>query len=322
MYNFRSITLNITQGCNLRCKYCQVKKDPQVMTKETLDEALTWVEKNVKHPFISFFGGEPLTQFNLIKYGVENHPDIKYGVSTNLTLMDKEKIKYFFDKKFRFLFSIDGVGEVHNETRDNSWTLIKNKLPIVAELFPGAIFRITITSKNVSHLYETVRYAAALGFTSINALPDGMDESWGIKDYWVLKEQLTLLFQDSFLYKVFRPFHEYQYRLDHPSSAFTCCDGKTTISILTDGRFSLCGEQTEDSPFIVGDLKTGISTEKIQKFWEQYTPCPTECIAKPICNKERCFSRRWFCYGNLSARINSHCQWYRCIAEVIKNGQI
>ena len=55
-YKFSSITLNITQGCNLRCKYCQVKKEPESMDKKTLIKTLNWIENNVESPFVSFFG--------------------------------------------------------------------------------------------------------------------------------------------------------------------------------------------------------------------------------------------------------------------------
>lgn len=319
-YNFSSITLNITQGCNLRCKYCQVKKEPESMDKKTLIKALNWVENNVENPFVSFFGGEPLLEYDLIKWAIENYPNIHFGLSTNLTLLTPEKIKFFFDNDIKLLLSIDGIGEIHNLSRDNSWNKFSNLLPILGELFSDAVFRITITPENVKNLYETVYIGSQLGFINFNALPDGMDQNWTIEDFEELKRQLTYLWDDKKLKKYFKPFQDYEWRLKYNSDEIQCCDGKTTISILPNGNFSLCGEQTKNELFIVGDLEHGINQEKINNFWKNFKECPIKCKANPICSKERCFSRRINNYNDLNARIKVHCRWYNIIEELINNG--
>lgn len=322
MYNFSSITMNITQGCNLRCKYCQVHKNAQVMPDWIMKKSLEWVTENVKGPYISFFGGEPTTQFDKMKWCVENFPNIRYGVSTNVTLLDSEKIKFMFDHNFGLLVSIDGVGDVHNITRDNSWDKVKNKLPIIGELFPNAIFRITVTADNVSHLLETVIYAASIGFTNIEALPDGMSENWKEEDYVELKRQINAIYSDSLLRQYFRVFEHYRYRLMGVQPEAQCCNARTSMSILPDGRFSLCGEQTDNSLFIIGSIFFGIDEEKVQNFRSLYIPCAHPCAAFEICDKERCFSRRFFCNGDLSTPIENHCRWYQIITEVISDGEI
>lgn len=187
-YNFQSITLNITQGCNLRCAYCQVDKNPKVMSWETLKEALDWCSNNVEIPYVSFFGGEPLLEYDKIKWSIENFPNIEFGLSTNITLMTPDKIKFFLDHKTNFLFSIDGIGEIHNLTRGNSWDLIKDKLAILGELFPHSVFRLTLTPENISHLCETIIVASSFGFDNFNALPDGIDNHWTQEAYDEMKK--------------------------------------------------------------------------------------------------------------------------------------
>lgn len=317
-YNFLAVVINITQGCNLRCKYCQVAKNPKVMTKETLKKALDWVLKNVEVPFVNFFGGEPLTEWELIKWAIETYyPKIRFGFSTNVTLLTPERIKFCYEHDVQALFSIDGIGEVHNQTRDNSWNLIKDKLPVLGELYSNATFRMTITPTNVSHLVETIYIASQLGFKKFNALPDGIDENWTPHHFAILKQQLTILYNDKMYRERFNPFIEYEYRLKHPDDTMQCCDGKSQIAITTEGKFSLCGEQTENDLFIVGDLDHGIDTKKVERFWEQFKPCPIHCKANLICSKERCFSRRYYCKNDISERIKVHCRWYNIIEELI-----
>lgn len=321
MYNFQSITLNITQGCNLRCAYCQVAKNPSVMSLETLKKALDWTKNNVRAPYISFFGGEPLLEYDKIKWAVENYyPQIRFGLSTNACLLTPDKIKFFYDHDVHFLLSIDGIGEIHNKTRGNSWDQIKDILPIMGELYPDQVFRITITPQNVSHLCETIYIGHQYGFKNFNALPDGMSENWLPEDYKVLKDQLLTLWRDPEYRNYFRPFADYAYRLEHPEDNTCCCNGKITISILTDGRLSLCGEQTENDIFIVGDLDSGIIQEKLDNFWNQVEPCKIHCKAFDICSKERCFSRRYFIFNDLNHRIPNHCRWYNIMEEVIHSG--
>lgn len=320
MYNFQTVVLNITQGCNLRCAYCQVSKNPKIMSYETLEKALNWVKNNVECPYVSFFGGEPLTEYDKIKWAIEHFPEIRFGTSTNVTLLTPDKLKFLFDHGVHFLFSVDGIGEVHDLTRDNSWDQIKDMLPILGELYSDQVFRITITPKNVRHLCETVYLAHQLGFTNFNALPDGMSDNWTADDYKALKEQLQLLWNDPEYRRYFRPFKDYKYRLEHPEDMTTCCDGKVSISILTDGRLSLCGEQTDDNIFIVGDIENGIDDEKVKNFWSQVQPCQIHCKAFNICSKERCFSRRYFIYNDLSHRVPNHCRWYNIMEEVINSG--
>ena len=323
VYNYRVMTVSITQGCNLRCKYCQVSKNPNVMSWETLKKVLDWATQNVYRPYISFFGGEPLLEYEKIKWAIENYPNIGFGLSTNVTLLTPDKIKFFYDHNISLLLSIDGIGDVHNATR-GGWDMFADRLPLLGELFPQAIFRLTITADNVSHLYETVKYGVGLGFKNFNALPDGMDETWTSEDYRVLKQELVKLHDDPYTRKVFQPFESYHYRMTEGDSplkdSFQCCNGRDQISVLWDGRFSLCSEQTaEGNPFIVGDLDNGVSQEKIDTFWAQYQPCPIHCKAFPICSRERCFSRRYFCKGDLSEKIVSHCYWYNAIEEVVRN---
>ena len=218
------------------------------------------------------------------------------------------------------LFSIDGIEKIHNLSRDNSWDSFSYLLPVLGELFPDAIFRITLTPENIKYLNETIYFGQQLGFTNFNALPDGMDNNWTNEDYKIMKEQLSLLWHNKKLRGYFRPFYDYKNRLNFPNHEVQCCDGKTTIAILPNGKISLCGEQTENDVFIIGDIEQGISEEKIKNFWKQIIPCPIHCKAYPICSKERCFSRRMFNYGDLNHKINNHCRWYNIIEEVMNNG--
>lgn len=59
-----SVFLNITNACNLACRYCFVKQSPDYMTYQTAKDSADFLIHNAEiagvTPAITFFGGEPL----------------------------------------------------------------------------------------------------------------------------------------------------------------------------------------------------------------------------------------------------------------------
>ena len=63
-----SAIINVTDECNLRCKYCFTHPHPQHMKLETGKAAVQWLVDNYEkrpddmkdHISINFFGGEPM----------------------------------------------------------------------------------------------------------------------------------------------------------------------------------------------------------------------------------------------------------------------
>jgi uncharacterized protein len=71
---------------------------------------------------ITFFGGEPLMEFELIKrlveYGEDRHGrKLRYRMSTNGTLLRRSTIDYCRDHDIYFVLSLDGNAEQHDANR-------------------------------------------------------------------------------------------------------------------------------------------------------------------------------------------------------------
>ena len=64
-----NICLNLTDACNLACRYCFVQQKPNYITLDIAKRTLHWLHENneivqkeyddVNVPAIVFFGGEP-----------------------------------------------------------------------------------------------------------------------------------------------------------------------------------------------------------------------------------------------------------------------
>ncbi len=126
--------LELTEQCNLRCKYCIYNEDHEDfrgfstrnMTWEVAKKALDFVfAHSGEELFVTFYGGEPLLQFPLMKqcmdYAVETvgkERKLHFGFTTNLTLVTREMAEYFASlESCDITGSLDGPEEVHNANR-------------------------------------------------------------------------------------------------------------------------------------------------------------------------------------------------------------
>lgn len=156
----QELILEITQKCNLRCKYCVYSEsypgvrgyNPKDMSEDTALKALDVYFSLLKEgraynpyrePSIAFYGGEPLLNFELIKtcinYVTENYKDFNpYFVMTiNSTLLSEEIVTFLSKHNCEIILSIDGPKEEHDRNRvfpggTGSFDLIMENLRFLA----------------------------------------------------------------------------------------------------------------------------------------------------------------------------------------------
>lgn len=138
---FTELILKTTDECNLRCKYCVYSDhypytssySKNRMNYDTAKRAIDYYMSLIiqqsefisgKKPFIAFYGGEPLLNFDLIEkiinYVNLNYSDIdvNYTITTNgLPLKDHRISKFLKDNNVIVCVSIDGYEENHNRNR-------------------------------------------------------------------------------------------------------------------------------------------------------------------------------------------------------------
>jgi uncharacterized protein len=74
------IDLMIVNACNKMCDYCCIKFDGKKLEKENIGFLINYLEKNSEiydSCLINFFGGEPLLNFEAVKYFIENNKNEK-----------------------------------------------------------------------------------------------------------------------------------------------------------------------------------------------------------------------------------------------------
>ena len=116
-----SLTINPTLACNFRCPYCFEEGHPVTrMTDETEDMVVKFISGfSPKRLSVTWFGGEPLLEFNRIKSltGKFKSLGIPYHASiiTNGYLLSEETARQFAGLNISSAqVTLDGVGAAHD----------------------------------------------------------------------------------------------------------------------------------------------------------------------------------------------------------------
>lgn len=163
----KMLIIQLTQNCNLRCEYCpytfndgidRVHKNITI-DFETIKKALLIFRENSidnDEVLISFYGGEPLMEFNLIKETVNYCKDIfqgksiSFSLTTNGTLFTQEVMFFFEEENFSLLLSLDGPKDSNDKNRkfvnnDKSvFDKVMSNLKIIEKEYPKLFKNISI----------------------------------------------------------------------------------------------------------------------------------------------------------------------------------
>ena len=117
----QNIVILTTTDCNARCYYCFEHGIEHIyMSKETADGIIEYCKKKYKEKriAITWFGGEPLLNYEIIKYItlklIEANYELECHVTTNGSLITDEMIDFFEKNYVRFSFQIT-IDSIHDE---------------------------------------------------------------------------------------------------------------------------------------------------------------------------------------------------------------
>lgn len=192
----QAVTMLLTNDCNLACSYCfESNKGKDYMSKEMALDILK-ATYNVVDPMagiftLNMFGGEPLMNWDTFKavcdYVLENNLKIRITATTNLTLLTDEMIDYIDELSIPILVSVDGIKEVHDKHRCNSFDKVIENMKKLIDRDLGYLIeaRMTVAPDTAKYMYESVKMLVDLGINNIANVP-ASDLDWdaqSIQDY-------------------------------------------------------------------------------------------------------------------------------------------
>jgi len=285
----RALNLFLTGKCNLNCRYCFVNKTGQ--ERSVLDEAS--IRKSIdllfgypgKRKVLSFNGGEPLTEWPLLRRAYlyayekarENGVALDIVVVSNGTLLTQGIVDFFVHYGAILKISIDGDKETHDRQRpflsgtaSSFDSVLRNLERIDWKGLPVAA-SLVFTPESVDRLVDNVRFLAEKGFGFVELYPD-IHARWDDEGIVRLRKSL----------KAFSGYYVDAFRSGGSVFKNSLLDsivndvrmGKTegcpNIQLDPDGNFYVCDKvmslpPDERYPYRVGNAKSGLDEVERKK---------------------------------------------------------
>ncbi len=197
------LILLVTHSCQLKCRYCKVRKFSSSMSENVMRKAVDLLfTSNRPDLQLQFFGGEPLLRFDLVKKAVEyaesinkaQKKDLTFILTTNGIALTPEKIGFFKKHKFIIECSIDG--EIENQLKnrrsrqgiDYYRELTRNLKALFSSGIPHYSISVVMPS-GASTLSASFRHLVRMGFKRLQ-----MNYALGV--FWP-KNAIATLFRET-----------------------------------------------------------------------------------------------------------------------------
>ena len=262
-----SVTLLMTEQCNLRCSYCYEEFKYKKSNEEELRKILLLLEtlsKTYSTIDVSFFGGEPMLAYNNINRIIrenKNLPsELNYSITTNGVFLSEEKSRFLVENNLRQVqITLDGAKEDHDSIRTN-----KKKNPTFETIYNNAknfkklsgefnfVFRVNASPLNSSHL-DRLFYSLVEDFSDdprfmVLLRPVG---KWGGVNDTTLETLNTIEFSD--IKKLFKNIvPEKMQWAGVPSTCYAALPNH--LLVYPDGRLGKCTVGIHDDINSIGNI--------------------------------------------------------------------
>ena len=220
----RTVVLNVTNSCNLACRYCYEYGDdriaeaevPMAMTEEVARQSVDRLitdSGEARDLQVTFFGGETLLNWRVIRPTVEYAREqaqqagkrVDFSLTTNATLLTREVSQWIADNGIGVTISVDGDKQFQDSMRVyrsgmGSYDVIAPRIAEFLKLQKRPVgARVTITSKNldVPRIFEHLMGLGfyEVGFAPVTSSPD-QDYALGEEGFDELLDQFRDLADD------------------------------------------------------------------------------------------------------------------------------
>ena len=182
LINLRQLVFEVTDACNLRCKYCghlelyekhetrKGRRLPFHKAKLIIDYLHKLWKQNAcdgvnQRVVVSFYGGEPLLNIKLIRAIIDYLTSLDnvgksfvFAMTTNGMLLDRY-MDFLFENKFQLLISLDGDKESHQHRitarGDNSFDRVYGNIKQLQSKYPD-YFNQNVGFNSVLHSLSSV----------------------------------------------------------------------------------------------------------------------------------------------------------------------
>lgn len=316
-----SLSLFLTQSCNLSCVYCYgdggfYGKEGN-MDEKTAFQAVDWlIEQSgkMKQIYIGFFGGEPFLQYPLMKAIVEYakkradaaEKRVSFHATSNATLFDDEVIDFIKDQEISVLVSFDGPKEIQDAQRpyingDRSYDTILPKIKRLLAAVPKTPGHAVLVGDTDPKIVKDA--LQEIGFTEISLIPaskslfiENQDEEKQARDTEGLMQELeqeshrwhqgiwkrdTLALKE--LISKSALYYAITALLHNTRRRHACGAGLGMVAISSVGDVYLCHRFVGQEEYKLGSIFQKNLNKKFQESPTTSHPMCSVCFAKYYC---------------------------------------
>ncbi|QWB99766.1 radical SAM protein [Mycoplasmatota bacterium] len=311
-----TISINLSNNCNMSCKYCFRKDEYENYSNLTFEEMKSFIiDVSNEFPNKRYFeidltgAGEPLLRSNEVIELIIFTESIstlertfKVTFCTNGTLLSRQLINFFKEHDIYFGISIDGDRKVHEKLRGknsiNSYKLIKKNIRKINSKYIGASLTITNKNLNILKSFQSI----CNKFDSVSMKPVRSDSN----DLKISQKSIKQLlkYYDQFFENILNQikignswvllsiirgediFGKFIRRIFLNQSVIARCNGGISKFFLdVDRNIYVCGAANISSTYKIGSLNKGLDFDRIHSSLNNQTNrifC-SKCWAKYIC---------------------------------------
>jgi len=341
--SLRYYELIVHEDCNFRCTYCfdnafsdreQSSHEPVAMSKEMIEDLFNFIyntHADNGNIIISFFGGEPLLNWNFIEnFVLEAKKNFlfpyEFTINTNASLLNKRIIDFMIENQFSIAISIDGKKDSHDLNRVDisqkpTWMSVIKYIPYIISKIPVAA-EMTVTPNNVKYFAKNYDFLYSLGFSEVVVL--WQYEIEATVDYLSeLERQLKIIKKKHVLPPIYK--RKISNKAFHQSPGF-CFSPRHNVSIAPNGKIYFCHqlvpkliESTNNEYF--GDVYDGYYNNEYYEFMSKITEeLPYEkCKSCPIKHwcKGGCLASNRIVTGDYKEPNESQCKIHKLLDKII-----
>lgn len=334
-----NLYLVIAQECNLACSYCYAGgggfgRPALHMTEATMRRGLERLLPLAgEHLTLSFFGGEPLLNFPLLRetidfanrLAVTAGRRLSFALTTNGTVLDDEMLAAIKTHIAHLAISLDGDAPANGarlflDGRPAFATIAANIDQLRQWRIPFAL-RATITPDNVAQAPETAEFLAGLGAVSVRLLP-AQGIAWPREDRRRLRAAMAEINHRglrAMLAGEEPQACEHAYRLvAHRAAGYDatrpCLAGGGILALAADGTVFPCEHFVGVDALAMGhvdddDFPGRRYREIVARFAATTTAMRPRCATCDVRNAcgGQCYAETWLATGSLEQPAADYC---------------
>jgi len=322
MQAISTASIILTENCNMACGFCYERsKTPSVMNKETVKNAINFLaaNRNKERLFLMWFGGEPLTNFEVLKYGLTYAKSIMsynltHLIPTNGTIWTDEIEQFAIDNpNITIQVSWQGLPELQEDSRGFATLVESNIKRIVSNTSNPFRIQMQILPNMVHQVVDAIDYIASVIGNRGNIIVRPVPEAEG----WLMGNTLEVFEQQIALAcskhgNVLKKVCDAEEGLT--SNVTYCGVGSKFCAIVPAGDIYPCHRFyfQRNQQFKLGNLKTGFVKSNVANVLETCTRdsiigcnnCKAYdlCYICPACNYEE--SKNFFVPSYQNCEVN------------------